>query len=597
MYPELSVVLDVLHALASPIRVNVLKALSRGGKKLSAIAQEVGASPEQLAYHLKQLREAGLVTQADDLYLLSPRGHKALRLILELEIDFLAEENELLVVNSLGTLKPLKVYLDQLAAESCPLKEPGARSKRVKVVAKTLEDLSQHGTLIPAQLAAIVLSANALKEGCSPAGERALKHASGMELEASAGAIQLLSECGLLDFASLRLVNLFTSPDSGVLATYVPSLGSSFLREIVGSSLPLREVVVRVTEDSSREMLEALLALSRYLFVSLILDTEAFPEISREEGFRTQTLRSLLLAVRLRSSADLEGDGAQYIARALNGGTAVLFSFQDLIPSSQMLTWSIKEDVQVHLGACTVSIYQVVRRAERLGKNPLELLEKVISKVGGLFLRLKKIASASLAYLAESLPEKPIFRAQVSLVDVEEGFLGRGLPAGASKPDVYAYQLAEWARELVELSNKKIKQVVDELSVDITFYAPPEAVNPEFFGVGDRTLDPLSPFRGGRRFEELLSLESLASLRIGSTLSVLEVKADSISAVQLRRMAELLENSGVKLFTVTATGLKYCRTCGNIFGKAALRCPRCQSVRVEPLVRRALLYVPESTVV
>lgn len=574
----------------------MLKALSSGGKKLSTIAQELGTSPEQLAYHLRQLREAGLVTQANDLYMLSPIGHKALNLILELESDFLVEENEALVIDGLGTLQPLKVYLDKLAAEFCPLKEPGARSKRVKILARTLEDLSQLGNPIPAQLAATVLSAHALREGCLPTGEGAAKHASGVELDASLNAIHLLSESGLLDFASLRLVNLFALPSTGVLAAYVPSLDHKFLSEIIIGSLPLREVVVRVAGAPSRETLEALLALSRYLSVSLVVDTETFSEMFREGRFRQRTLRNLMLAFHLQRAADLEGDGAQYIAQALSRGTAAIFSFQNLIPSSQMLTVNTTGDVQVHLGACAVSIYQVIRRAGRLGKDPWELLEKVISKVGALFLRLRKVASASLAPLAESLPEKPIFRSQISLVDVEEGFLGSEFSTGSTKPDVYAYQLVEWARDLVELLSRKMQQLVDEISVDITFYAPPEAANPKFFGVEDGRSNSLSPFKEGRSFEELLSLESLASLRIGSTLSVMDVRASSITAVQLRRTAELIENSGVKLFTVTVTDLKYCRTCGNIFGKAALRCPRCQSVRVEPLVRKALLYAPESSV-
>lgn len=598
---ESSVLSDVLRAIASPLRVSIIKALSNEGKKLSAVAQELGITSEQLVYHLKQLREAGLVTQSDNLYMLSPTGRKVLELLLELESDFLEKKDEPLVVDSLGTLQPLRAYLKELIADLCPLNNPGARSKRMKLLTKTLEELSSYGSLIPAQFAALILSAHALREGCFLIKERGTSYSTGYlsstRLEASLSAIRVLSECGLLDFASLKLVNFFISPDTGFLALYTSTPDYKVLRGVISEGPPLREVAVKIDEASqSKGTLEALLVLSRYLYVSLITNPETFSELSRDENFGSWPLRNLLLTFLLRHAADIKNDNAQYISQALNRGAATLFSFQDVIPSLQMLAMNTREDAQVHLGACAISVSQVIHRARKLGKDPWELLGKIIPKIEEVFLRLKKQASTSLAPLIESFPQKPVFRAQISLLDVEEGFLASELSADMAGTGTYAYRLVNWIEELVEFLTQKAQHITDELSLDLTFYAPPETVNPEFLKGNATGLTPLSPFKGSRHFEELLLLENLLSLRMNRTLSVLNVRVDTVNTIQLQQVIELVENNNIRLFTLTVTDLKYCRSCGNIFGKTALRCPRCQSARVGSLMRNGLLYVPEYSV-
>lgn len=60
--PERS--LAVLHAIADPVRWAVLDRLSTGCQCVCTLQEAVDVAPNLLSYHLKVLREAGLVTTA-----------------------------------------------------------------------------------------------------------------------------------------------------------------------------------------------------------------------------------------------------------------------------------------------------------------------------------------------------------------------------------------------------------------------------------------------------------------------------------------------------------------------------------------------------
>ena len=62
-----SVVVQALAALAHPVRLEAFRALvvaGRAGLAQKALAEAVGVGPTNLAFHLKELAAAGLVTQA-----------------------------------------------------------------------------------------------------------------------------------------------------------------------------------------------------------------------------------------------------------------------------------------------------------------------------------------------------------------------------------------------------------------------------------------------------------------------------------------------------------------------------------------------------
>ena len=61
------IVVNALAALAHPVRLDAFRALvvaGREGLAQKALAEAVGVGPTNLAFHLKELSTAGLVTQA-----------------------------------------------------------------------------------------------------------------------------------------------------------------------------------------------------------------------------------------------------------------------------------------------------------------------------------------------------------------------------------------------------------------------------------------------------------------------------------------------------------------------------------------------------
>lgn len=64
---DMSIVVNALAALAHPVRLEAFRALMVAGPEglaQKALAEAVGVGPTNLAFHLKELSTAGLVTQA-----------------------------------------------------------------------------------------------------------------------------------------------------------------------------------------------------------------------------------------------------------------------------------------------------------------------------------------------------------------------------------------------------------------------------------------------------------------------------------------------------------------------------------------------------
>lgn len=55
---------DVLHALADPMRLRVLRTLARAGTEVSCSGVELPVSKSTSTHHFRVLREAGVISQA-----------------------------------------------------------------------------------------------------------------------------------------------------------------------------------------------------------------------------------------------------------------------------------------------------------------------------------------------------------------------------------------------------------------------------------------------------------------------------------------------------------------------------------------------------
>jgi ArsR family transcriptional regulator len=64
MAPEVAASLAVMQAVADPIRWTVLAVLTQGPRCVCALQEQVPVAGNLLSYHLKVLREAGLITSS-----------------------------------------------------------------------------------------------------------------------------------------------------------------------------------------------------------------------------------------------------------------------------------------------------------------------------------------------------------------------------------------------------------------------------------------------------------------------------------------------------------------------------------------------------
>ena len=53
---------DLLKALADPLRLQIIESLSNGEKCVCDLIQEIGLAQSKISFHLKVLKESGLIT-------------------------------------------------------------------------------------------------------------------------------------------------------------------------------------------------------------------------------------------------------------------------------------------------------------------------------------------------------------------------------------------------------------------------------------------------------------------------------------------------------------------------------------------------------
>jgi DNA-binding transcriptional ArsR family regulator len=79
-------VANVFHAIADPKRVKIIEALGHRELCVCVLVELTGLRYSALSYHLKQLKDAGLITSKKDgtflIYALTPKGRSFQKLIL-----------------------------------------------------------------------------------------------------------------------------------------------------------------------------------------------------------------------------------------------------------------------------------------------------------------------------------------------------------------------------------------------------------------------------------------------------------------------------------------------------------------------------------
>uniref|UniRef100_A0A7C1TB48 ArsR family transcriptional regulator n=1 Tax=Thermofilum pendens TaxID=2269 RepID=A0A7C1TB48_THEPE len=585
----------IFRALASPIRLGALRALCSGNKRLSELAHMLGVSPEQLMYHLKQLKKVQLVNQVDEFYVITELGRRVYSLVAELETSLKLAEREPLVLDGKGTPVPLRLYLQALASW---VYGTSARPRKAGSLESLIDEVSSSGgDIIPETLTLLSLS-RLVREGKVDTSrvEKLLSRRLGLR-EKPSKALELLSETRLYDFALLKLVSTYINPDGGVSLVYVPAHRVVYLRTLLRDKALPSEIMVEIPDyrQGASETLGVLAAISRFLRASAVLRAETLDSVIPvlEKSFGEAALTYPLLIVQARSSSEFTTTALRSLTQMISRGVPVLFSFQELVPSAEMLAVETGESTVLHLGACTILMPELVAKSRILGKDARDILRGLAPGIIDLLTLLKRKASLW-GSLARAILGEARLSAQVSLAGVEAAYM---MMNEAEKLDrhLYAYRLVEWMRELLgELEACMEKELKGDIHVLHTFFSPRETIAPEK-GAGRWTVSNISPFTlAGRSFEEVVTLESRLHMLVSPATSILEVRLRELSAVQLEHALRSLERLGVRLFTITKTGLTYCEDCGNVFGGELPRCTRCQSVKLNPLVRADLLYTPST---
>lgn len=588
---------EVFRALASPLRLKVLRTLYNERKRASEIAHLLGASSEQLMYHLKQLKKAGLVEQIDEFYTLTDLGRRVYDLAAELEVSLKLAEHEPLILDGKGSSVPLRLYLQAL---HFGVYGSSAHSRIVSRLESYVEEIFGMGaSIVPEVLALLILLSQLFKEGVIDAGriEEVLVRRLRSRCKSSR-ALELLSSTRLYDFVVLKLASVHINPDSGLSLIYVPAQHIEYLRTLLRSDILMDEVMLGISDSGQRasEALNTLLAISRFLRTSIALHAEVLegliPELEKilEGSVHTHPL----LVIRVRGSNELTTTALRFLTRAINRGVPVLFSFQELVPSAGMLAIEVGEDITVHLGACTVLVPGLVAKSRTLGREPGDLLRGLAPGILDLFKLSKRRASLWVSLVTAGSTGVSL-NAHISLAGVEDAYVAVH-KIRRKDEQFYAHQLVEWAQDILgkleELTREELAR--EEVHASYTFFSPRETIAPEK-SAGRWGVNNISPFILAKRsFEEIIALESSLHMAVNPAPSILEVRLREVSAVQLELTLRSLEKLGVKLFTVTKTNLAYCTDCGEIFGRELPRCPRCQSVKTDHLIRADLVYAPSA---
>lgn len=104
--PDERIVDDILEPLSNRQRMQIMKALSAETKTFSALSTLTGLRGGNLLFHLQKLLDSGMIMQRNERgdYMITERGYKALRGIVEIYLDLNSKENEMVTASSLQAL-------------------------------------------------------------------------------------------------------------------------------------------------------------------------------------------------------------------------------------------------------------------------------------------------------------------------------------------------------------------------------------------------------------------------------------------------------------------------------------------------------------
>jgi len=584
----------ILDALASPVRVEILKLLERSPMRYNDIARSVGATPAGLAYHMKKLEQERLIEHNGDVYEITPLGKSALSIIGNIEI---AAASDVSVLVRQGYALPLRHYVESflgsrgvVASGSC------SQQKILRTLIEELEAAGYASGFIPQSVVDASLYWILARNRCMGEAARSLSP-TGREGGAYSQSLEVLAESGLLEIVASNLLLLNVNWASGVASLYLPSPSLSTLKLVLKRRELFPEVVVdfasSVNSDAEK-VIDILLVSDSVLPVTYLVDASGDEKLLH--GLLERMAGDLPLANSLLVVYNWEkiGDDAlQMVAKLVNNGVPVVFTSGSVFPSQLLYAFTRSESPILHLGTATFPMPFVLSKAYRSTDFLIETerqLEKIVQHL--------RRQSAGAARVLESGGHQHVEHLfHVSLAGFEGGLL-RQVPVPRellSEPDRYKRIITERImREYYSVSEHKM---LADTSVVSTLYTPSSFLtmlvalylNPLHLHVNP--LGPLSLNRDLRTKQELLELEAGIQGLLGSKASILEIRVSKIATMQLKELLTALHSKGIQQFTITILGLHVCNVCGNVLQVKVSRCPKCYSPDISGLARPGLRYL------
>ncbi|ABL77958.1 ArsR family transcriptional regulator [Thermofilum pendens] len=591
----------LLKAVSNEIRLQAMRLLrDRRKLRFGDLASYLDVSPEKLAFHLRQLKEAGIVVQEGDYYTLSTVGLRVLEIVDALSL----ETNEYLerpVLLASGISIPLREYLSSLIDLLC---KPGTHRKlKNNIMLDSLSFIEKHChySYIPEHVVKLAVLSATFSKGCTREEVPVSIEFSGQSTSWKEKVdVDLLARVGLLEPLERGILLFDAKWSTGVKALYLGVDSMEDLRLLARYSRLYDELVLSPSAD--RELISAAVSLlGDRVSLTLYLD---YGEDAREalSGFLEGSLPSpgTLFQIRISDVDSLGEEDYRLFSKMFNSGFPLVFSFQDQVISGGLFSVPTGGKPWVHLGAATF-VLPVLYRSLAGIEDPMVLLEKVLEKSGGLINELKRRTTLLTRVLGGRLSEAS-YAFQFCYAGYEAALLQeRPEYVDALGSSTYRELLVRGATGFITTLAGLAASPGDVHAVHAYFSPSPHLATtarvwrskyPEY-------VNDLSPFvynaKTGRTPKSILQLES-ALHGSGGLVSVPEIRFTSLSPADMLVVLKAYAKRGLRTVTFTKTSLYHCTACGHVFVSKALRCPKCLSTGVEQLVRVKLVYRAASSV-
>ncbi|RLE98999.1 MAG: hypothetical protein DRJ57_02975 [Thermoprotei archaeon] len=581
---SLEPVARVLRSAGQEVRLRILDLLAtEGPTTFSAMMSRLNLSSGKLNFHLRKLREAGLITiNGTGLYCLTELGRWVAARVRELEQLNVGSPPQATLVDYRGVSR--RVGISELVHKLVAGRLVSA-SEVEELIARLYSKLSRGGAPVSEEVLMLLVEAELVKAGlggrldyvCMPGECRELLVKSYVNPEyklvreelcsgvASLRALEMLSP-PLYEYQLRGLVFVMRPAYSlaGAQAVIVRLSGDMRLTRVVGKLADLVGEIVVVLNGVDEEV----------LVLDDLLPPGKLTVVVPLEASRTWEARRVGLVVH-----SWNGWGAETATwiRAINSPTPLLLSRSDRIPSISLAELPLPEPGEAYVLPLRLSVPLTALHAEveRKGVDALQLLELIAQESA------RACESAPTPSLDSSLRgvvrRYEVLKPQLALTGFEAAMrMHHGMLT---------------LTRLVELAKRFWRHIPSSLeAVDVVAALPEEGLYRMARAEGFNPLS-CSSLSAKRSLEEQAVLEGTVqeALRGGSVWPILT--KSYLTFEQLNRILRIAERHGVRRITFHLE-FTICRTCRNV--SAGLRgiCSFCLSASVSHLVRPLALYKP-----